>query len=383
MKTVKTIKNHQRASKNKNNLTELMSKNIPINLTATFLFLFFNVLPLNVLSAEGLSKEEIELVKQTRRNKNNSLFKSSFWIPDAGVTLLNEKTSRSVWSKFSSDNSSCGIRNLNITIEKGTYPISSFYVFQTTAVNIFLFNFHMNAPGEHWVVCDRYTTQFIFDSYDGRPAFLIHPLRVDSEFGGCPSPAVTIRFRRLVKEGPLFLEAYAKRCQSRENHYEVLFNPYSNKLQAIPGSRMAMDWRPIKSNSPWSWWYVEKKYERREIVWNENGEASWSRILGRVPNKISDEYNQKGLPMVLVEENCFYSEANSRVKCKYKIIKNQKIKNYSQFWLLYSYRDKPDEKIINDLLDDVIEFRKAGFIIDDSEIEKLKAKKESSASGSK
>ena len=328
-------------------------------------------------NARDLGSSSIEHIKELRKNKNTPLFQSTYWVPNAGVTLLNEKSARKSWDHFASKKSKCGIRDLAINIDKNkNMPIRSFFVFKTESMHIFLYEYYMsNTPGFHWRICNSSNTKVMFDSYDGIPAKLIHPMRIDSEFGGCPAPAAKVRFRRLSKGGPLFLEVHAQRCQTRENHYELMVDIHGETLRTVPGSTMAMDWRPIDPDLPWSWWYVGDRYRQKKIVWNDEMNTSWSRVLGRIPNKISDEQDQKNLPMVLVKEKCAYSSHDNKVVCQYDVIKKAKIEHLNPLLHLYSSTKNPDLDTVEDLLSDVPDLRKAGFVISEQEVSKLATKR--------
>lgn len=324
------------------------------------------------LSAEGYSFDQwvINHIKISRKNKNNSLLRSTQWRPNAGVSLLKEKDAVSVWNKFSSKASKCGIRNLDVNIDNfGNYPITSFLVFKTKKLYVFVFEYYIDQPGEHWVICNSVSTEQLFESYQVVPAQLIDPLRSNGSFGGCPAPGAKVRFRRYHKEGPLFLDVHASRCQSGENHYEATLDISNDAIQVVPGSRLKMEW--LEDGKLWQWWYVGERYKPKVVKWNDKGEATWTRILGRRPVKLMDHVGQENLPIVLVRQKCLYKQVRSEVKCSYKIIEKAEIKTYQAIGGSELSGDQWHAHAI-EKLKDVKAYRDAGFLIDDSEIDELK-----------
>lgn len=323
-----------------------------------------------------LDPDTIAYFKKLRQQKpeENELFRSTYWMPNAGVKLLNDKSAQKVWGEFSSKESSCLSRDLKIDIdEQNNMPIGSYFVFQTKSVNIFVFERPMESQdGVRWVVCHRDNKEYILSTYHADPSRMFDPTQETEQiFGGCSEPVSVVRFRRYMKDGPLFLDVRARRCQDAANYHEVSFNITEEKFEVLPGSRLGADYLKIKSQ-PWRW-YMGENHTPKKITYNNEGEAVWSRLLYKRPvNLITNRGDVP--PLVKVRQDCKFNKVEKSIDCTYLLKEKALLKDYHHYHYTYTASDSSniDCDYIERQFQDVEAYRTAGFIVRNRDIKKLK-----------
>lgn len=257
-----------------------------------------------------------EYIKETREQRLKSeMFISTEWMPDSGVKLLGTKSTYSIWEKFA-EHEKCDIPHIDITKDNDEGLVKSFALFQTEQLNLFVFEYHMSyAVGVHWVICDQKTKDTLFNSYFGTPTKLYFDGDSPGEydFGGCPSPVSKVRFRKYTKEGPQLLEVLSQRCQCEPNYHETLFH-IDTEFKEVSGARVDMDYEKHPKRS-WRWWYYGKSYQPRTLTFNENGDATWTRKLYKLPYKSNVRYASEYTFSALIEKTCIYDSAKREVVC--------------------------------------------------------------------
>lgn len=327
--------------------------------------------PLNASAEKKIPNEEAERIKEVRKNVLESeMFASTEWMPNHGVKLVKSKYAQKIWKDFS-EGSKCQLPSLQLD-EYRFEIVRQFLVFQTEALNIFLYERHMHdQPGYNWVVCDKTTEERFFGSYYGYPSSLYYDDgsgELDHQFGGCAGPVgERVRFRRYTEEGPQHLEAVFSRCQCDTNYHETLFH-IDTTFEEVPGARVDMDYTS-HPDRPWRWWHTGERYEPRSLRYNNEGNATWTRKLLRRPTALYRENFATHTPTVLVERECEYSKASRSISCSENILRKGKLKNFSDY-----VGAEDDLSFLQRQISDAKKYDMSGFIIPKGEISKIKEK---------
>lgn len=310
------------------------------------------------------------LAISSQKDMYKDAFPSTMWMPNSGVSLLKEKSARKVWKNWSKEQEGENKCHLEPIISSDTgIVLSSFFVFKTEKMYFFVYSHNQqhNPQNLIWTICNRETGHEILNSmgYDSGYDYENPSITGNDTCGG---PSSRLSFRQLTKGGDLFIEALVGRCQTDENHHELLFKIVGEKLIEVPNSRIYMD-HHSRPDEPWSWWYVGKKYNPRKVIYNDDGEGTWSRLLYKRPSNLNDNNSWAKAPMSLYRRTCRYNKDTEDLICEEELLRKAEIKDYES----YGYTNgNASIEFMKRQIKDVEEYRNAGFIIRDKDVTQLK-----------
>lgn len=266
-------------------------------------------------------------ILEKRRHMYDTDFPKINWTPDRGVELLSPEETEQIWSKFDENASDikiikdhCSLPSLSI--ERENPKVQSFFAFVTNSHYIFVYDIDENFRGPYdliWSICEKQSKKqaSYISKYPGE--FDEFSPLATTLGNGCGMWITKVSFRKLTKEGSLFLEVQRRRCQDNENHQEYIFHLDKEDIREVQGSRMEIDEMKSQGQS-WTWWYTGEKYKPRDYKW-KGDTVIWKRDLKRV---IGMKHSREYYPSVVVRRNCRYNQSQREVVCKETVVEAKK-----------------------------------------------------------
>lgn len=299
-------------------------------------------------------------------HEQKKLFKSTLWMPERGVRLLNKETSKEVWERYNQE-------------PHKTDKINALSVFETKHLHLVVFN--VPYYGINWHVYSRKDGSLEFAS-EGISGGYDHRGPKHGGMGGCTAGSTTtsVNFRQYTKEGPLFLEVYVPGCREGNAHHEFLFHLDEETLREVEGSRFVMNdyYNTTELSRGWRWWPKNNEYVRLGYVnWSDKGEMQWTRKFNTHLRSLisrggsSDEYNY---PQPEVHRHCRYDKTARRVRCEAEIVRKVTLK--ASYFLDFGrshreYYDSPQVDHLKEVLRHTAHMTDAGYILPEKELAKL------------